>query len=156
MARFQALHINRLDKKGRASVPAPFRDTLLEQGLKGMYARASDRHPAIECFGRDWADKRQRQIEELDPNSIEYEDSLYGFFGKVHELTFDAEGRVLLPGAFVAHARLADRVAFIGLGSHFAIWEPQSLDAFMNAGARREAERLPRAPGGAQTGGGRA
>lgn len=148
MARFQALHINRLDKKGRASVPAPFRDTLLEQGLKGMYARASDRHPAIECFGRDWADKRQSHIEQLDPNSIEYEDALYTFFGKVHELAFDTEGRVRLPGLLVSHAKLAERVAFVGLGSHFTIWEPQALEAFMTGAARRENERLPRAPGG--------
>jgi MraZ protein len=42
-------------------------------------------------------------------------------------LAFDDEGRVVLPEAFIAHAHIEERIAFVGLGRKFQLWDPERL-----------------------------
>jgi transcriptional regulator MraZ len=137
MAHFQGHYTNRLDKKGRVSIPAPFRDILVSQGLKGMIASASLLYPAIEGFGNEYVEKRRSEIDRLDPGSIEFEDAEYTFFARIKELAFDSEGRVTLPESMISHARLAEQVGFIARGRTFEIWEPAAFEAAEQARKQR-------------------
>ncbi|HEX6103749.1 MAG TPA: division/cell wall cluster transcriptional repressor MraZ, partial [Alphaproteobacteria bacterium] len=52
------------------------------------------------------------------------------------------EGRIVLPETIIAHARIADAVAFVGQGKTFAIWDPAGAEEFLSkAGQRALAER---------------
>ena len=47
-------YVNKIDKKGRGSVPKPFRDSFKGQGFKGIYAYPLFKYPAIEACGEDF------------------------------------------------------------------------------------------------------
>ena len=54
MALFIDTFTNRVDRKGRVSVPAPFRAALAGNGFHGVVAFPSFKYPAIQCAGLDW------------------------------------------------------------------------------------------------------
>ena len=53
MAVFIDTFINKIDRKGRVSVPAPYRAALVGQLFQGIVAFPSFKHPAIQCAGMD-------------------------------------------------------------------------------------------------------
>ena len=65
---FLATFVNKIDAKGRVSVPAKFREILEAQGARTLYARASTAGAAIVAGGSDWMalaarhDRRSRPV----------------------------------------------------------------------------------------------
>ena len=53
---FVSTTVNKLDAKGRVSVPAPFRQILAQQNLHGLYCIPSFVSPALEAFGEGFSD----------------------------------------------------------------------------------------------------
>ena len=66
------------------------------------------------------------------------DDRSFAILSNTQLLSWDENGRVRLPDDFIAHAGLKDRVAFVGMGRKFQVWD---ADAF----AAVRAERLARA-----------
>jgi transcriptional regulator MraZ len=58
MALFFGTHVMRIDRKGRVSVPAPFRTALAGQAFQGIIAVPSFQHQAVECGGIEWMTSR--------------------------------------------------------------------------------------------------
>ena len=54
MALFIDTFVNKIDRKGRVSVPATFRATLAEQTFQGIVAFPSFKLQALHCAGMDW------------------------------------------------------------------------------------------------------
>jgi MraZ protein len=48
---------------------------------------------------------------------------------RVQQLPTDDGGRVRLPDAMIAHAGLKDKVAFVGMGQKFKIWDADAYAA---------------------------
>jgi MraZ protein len=137
---FLSTFVNRIDAKGRVSVPAKFRDILEAQGARTIYARTSTVEPMIEAGGPEWMAHTYAQIEEHDPTSELYDDYAMSLLGDTVELTVDSEGRVVLPEGLLRHAGLEEAAAFVGVGSHFRIWEPKALEMRMVKARRSAAE----------------
>jgi MraZ protein len=131
---FVSTVVNRLDAKGRVSVPAPFRQILANQNLSGVYCIPSFSLPALEAFGETMLAKTQERLNQYDPlfNS-DYDDEAYAVLGLTQFLKFDDDGRVTLPADLIAHAGIAERVAFVGLGIKFQIWDPVRFEAHQKA-----------------------
>ena len=53
MALFLSRYDNKVDKKGRVSVPAPYRAALASQNFAGIVAYPSPVSDAVECCGMD-------------------------------------------------------------------------------------------------------
>ena len=53
VALFLSTFVNKIDRKGRVSVPAPFRAALAGQSFHGLVAFRSYKLPAVEAFGFD-------------------------------------------------------------------------------------------------------
>lgn len=117
---------NRIDKKGRVSVPAPFRAVLNAEGAAALFVFASMRHPCIEGCGADYFRKLHAQVEAMDPFSPERDAFAAVVFGQTAQLSMDGEGRVGLPEALIAGAKLSDEAVFVGKGETFEIWEPKA------------------------------
>ena len=64
----------------------------------------------------------------LDLFSDEQDDLATAIFADSHQLSFDGDGRVLLPPALIAHAKITDRAAFVGKGDLFQVWNPETLE----------------------------
>ena len=150
MPLFLSTFENKVDKKGRVSVPAAFRAELIDQGFAGVIAFPSFVHPAIEGWGKERLKALAGGIDTLDPFSDQRDDFANAILAEAAELAFDGEGRVVLPEKLKAHARIAETATFVGRGATFQIWEPATFAAAQAEGIRRARESravLKMAPG---------
>lgn len=138
---FLATFVNRIDAKGRVSVPAKFREILDAQGARSIFARASTAEASIVAGGPDWMAHLHSMVEEHDPSSEVHDDFAYSLLGDTVELTIDSEGRVVFPEDLLRHAGLEDGAAFVGVGNCFEIWEPRALEIRKLKARRATAER---------------
>ncbi len=155
MAVFIGTFDNRVDRKGRVSVPAQFRQALAGQSFQGIVAFRSYRVAAIEACGIDFMERLNDSISAMDLFSDVHEDLAATIFADSQQLPFDGDGRVMLPGRLAEHAGISERAAFVGKGQLFQIWEPASLERHMAEArnrARSQGLTLPLRP---NDGGGR-
>jgi MraZ protein len=141
---FVSTIVNKLDAKGRVSIPAPFRQILAQQTLRGFYCFPSFVSPALEAFGEDLLADFQRRLGAVDPLfSEDYDAQAQAVVGETQLLNFDDEGRVRLPDDFLAHAGIKDRVLFVGMIQKFQIWDPDRFEPVrLERIARARATRL--------------
>jgi len=124
---------NKVDRKGRVSVPAPFRQALADLSYQGIVAFPSRRAEVIEACGIDLMEKMIE--EDLQVNLLD--DAPDGpaapIFYDLQQLPFDGEGRVILPAAFCDYAGIAEYATFVGVGKLFQIWRPERLAEYKAA-----------------------
>jgi len=149
---FLSTYVNKIDKKGRVSVPATFRAALARQEFQGIIAYISLLNPCIEGCGMERIEKLKNQLEQLDPYSEERDAFAATIFGGSVQLPFDGEGRVMLPEWLIEKVKIGEQAMFVGKGDTFEIWSPAAFDSYA-AKAREIAweKRLKlRADGGKQ------
>jgi|SRR5690606_16919428 MraZ protein len=130
MELFRGRFTNRIDAKGRVSVPAKFRSVSASQGLNGIICFPSIQGAFIEGCGPAFSTVIDEMLDRLDPFSRERDLLAAVLIGGSAELMFDSDGRVVLPEELREHARIADEATFVGLGQKFQIWEPKAYLAF--------------------------
>lgn len=128
MAALIGRHVNKIDKKGRVSVPKPFRDAFLQQSFAGVFVFPSFKFPAIEASGEAFMDRVVSSLDELDMFSDEQDDLASTILENSHPLPFDPEGRVVLPQDIIDHAGIAEQAVFVGRGARFQIWNPETYE----------------------------
>lgn len=127
---FLSTYRNRIDKKGRISVPSPFRAHLAKEEFQGIVAYVSMRHGCIEACGTGRFQKLQAHIESMDPFSEERDALSTTVFSESVLLSFDTEGRVMLPAHLLQAAGISEEAVFAGKGETFEIWEPSAYEAY--------------------------
>jgi MraZ protein len=128
VALFMSTYVNKVDRKGRVSVPATFRAQLIGSSFPGIAAYPVLGEDVLEAAGVD----RMQAISAAsdDPEQPEDQRELYrGILSRAQLLPFDPEGRILLPERFVAYAHITESAAFVGRGPTFQIWEPDRFAA---------------------------
>jgi MraZ protein len=120
---FLSTYVNKVDRKGRVSVPATFRTALAAQRFPGIVVFPSYKYPALEANGIEWMEQLAARLDTLDKFSDQHE-NLEMLFASSRELAFDSEGRIALPPDLAAHAEITESVAFVGVGRNFQLWEP--------------------------------
>ncbi len=122
MALFLSTYTNKVDKKGRVSVPAPFRSVLANQHFSGIIAYPSFVYDCIEACGMDRIEQLSNSIDAMDPYSEERDAFAASILGGSMQLSFDENGRILLPETLIESAKLTDKAVFVGKGQTFEIW----------------------------------
>ena len=128
-AAFMGVFTNKVDSKGRVSVPAPFRAAIGRGGFQGIVAMRSIRDgvDAIEAFAHDTMSRLAANLTEpFAPSG----DIAGGLFMEAIEVPFDSEGRIVLPDALRTFAHVGDSALFLGRGPYFHIWEPDAGNAY--------------------------
>lgn len=149
---------NKIDKKGRVSVPATFRAALVKasgkgEDFSGIIAYASFINHCVEACGIGRIRKLSERIESLDPFSEERDAFATTILGGSVQLPFDGEGRVMLTESLIGVAGLSDMALFVGKGETFEIWEPKVFEEYAVRSrelAREKRLRLRGDTGGAQ------
>ena len=141
MALFIDTFVNKIDRKGRVSVPATFRAALAGQSFQGIVTFPSFQLHALHCAGMDWMQSLIEGTQKVDLFSPEHDDLTASLFADAKQLPFDGEGRIMLPEALCAHAQLTDAAAFAGRGRYFEIWEPKALEAYKAEARKRAADQ---------------
>jgi MraZ protein len=144
MALFLSKYLNKVDRKGRVSVPAQFRAQLAGQSFKGVVVYRSPKLRALDGFSMEQMEQLSARLNHFDLFSDDQDDLAATIFGGSVPLPFDGEGRITLPQDLAEFVGIDEQVAFVGLGAKFQIWEPAAYDA-------HEAEARERARGKALT-----
>ena len=143
---FLSTYVNKVDRKGRVSVPATFRASLAAQRFPGIVAFPSYKYPAIDGNGIERMEELAARLEILEEFSDEHENLAALLFAPSQRLPFDTEGRIVLPPDLAEHAFITDSAAFVGLGKSFQIWEPGRFAehlANLRERARRQGTKIP-------------
>ena len=127
---FLSSYENKLDKKGRVSVPATFRSHLNSLGYNGFITYPSFNHTALEACSQDRIEKLSQTIDSLNPFEEKRDFFATSVLSESENLQFDTEGRVSLSNKLLNHAKIKDNVLFVGLGKTFQIWEPNNFEKF--------------------------
>lgn len=130
MDRFVSTFTNKVDAKGRVSVPASFRDVLTRGGYEGgVYCYPSLDTPALDAGGEALARKIDALLDGLDDYSDERDELSVALYGDVQILKIDGDGRIVLPATLREHAGITGQVTFVGMGQKFQLWEPGRFEA---------------------------
>ena len=121
---------NKIDKKGRVSVPASFRSYLNSLGYNGFIGYPSFNNPALEGCSQDRIEKLSNTIDSLNPFEEKRDYFATSVLSGSENFQFDPEGRVSITQKLLNHANIKNSVLFVGLGKTFQIWEPRSFEKF--------------------------
>jgi len=127
---FLSTYENKLDKKGRVSVPAAFRSYLSNLGYNGIVCFPSFNHPSIEAWPQDRIEKITNAIDSLDPFEEKKDYFATSILSESINLQFDSEGRIALTKKLLKHSKIRNSILFVGQGKIFQIWEPTSFEKF--------------------------
>ena len=127
---FLSTYENKLDKKGRVSVPASFRSQLSSQGFNGFIAYPSFNHTALDGCAQDRIEKLSESIDSLGPFEDKRDYFATSVLSESISLNFDSEGRVSIPEKLLKHAKIKSSIVFVGLGKVFQMWDPSLFEKF--------------------------
>ena len=135
---FLSTYENKLDKKGRVSVPASFRSYLSNLGYNGVICYPSFNNQSIEAWPQDRIEKISNAIESLNPFEEKRDFFATSVLSESINLQFDSEGRISLTSKLLKHAKIKSSMIFVGQGKTFQIWEPTIFEKF-KVNARKKA-----------------
>ena len=123
---FVSKFINKIDKKGRISLPSIFRGALPKDHKNEIILSKSLRNNFIDGLSVDRVNEIAKRINDLDFFSEEHEDFTTSIFSEMLPTNLDKEGRFLIPESLKKHANISLEATFIGQGHFFQIWEPKA------------------------------
>ena len=130
---------NKIDKKGRVSVPASFRTILAKEDFNGIVAYPSFVNDCVEACGMKRMEKISGAIDSMDPYSDERDSFAVSILGESKQLSMDSDGRVTLTNELCEKANLSDKAIFVGKGQTFEIWNPAAYEKY-SSNARKFAK----------------
>lgn len=148
---FISTYENKVDRKGRVSVPAAYRSALGTEAYQGVIAYPSLTDGAVEAFGRGMLDELNRRRLDQTLDGGDFTQALVGrsddglvetIMAISSEIPFDGEGRIILPARLVEHAGITDRATFVGRGTRFQIWAPEAYEKHQAAEVEALRNRL--------------
>ena len=145
MALFLSTYTNKVDKKGRVSVPANFRAALQKEDFHGIISYSSFVNDCIEACGMERMAQLSESIDNLDPYSEERDAFAAAILGGSFQLPFDGEGRIILPEILMEDSGIKDQAVFVGKGATFEIWSPGKFEKYASKAkelARQERAKL--------------
>ena len=135
---FLSTYENKLDKKGRVSVPASFRSYLSNLGYNGVICYPSFNNQSIEAWPQDRVEKISNSIDSLNPFEEKRDFFATSILSESVSFQFDGEGRISLSSKLLKHAKIKKDMIFVGQGKTFQIWEPSLFEKF-KVNARKKA-----------------
>ena len=135
---FLSTYENKLDKKGRVSVPASYRSYLSNLGYNGVVCYPSFNNQSIEAWPQERIEKISNAIDSLNPFEEKRDFFATSILSESINLQFDSEGRISLTPKLLKHAKIKNSMLFVGQGKTFQIWEPATFEKF-KVNARKKA-----------------
>lgn len=135
-------HIN-LDAKGRLSVPARQRESLLDISAGSIVVTIDTQSSCLVLYPlREW-ERIERDVQNLptlNPAIRRFQRLVLGY---ASDLDLDSNGRILLPGALREYAHLEKRVVLVGQGNKLELWSESLWEAECEAALATEEDDLP-------------
>ena len=119
---------NKLDDKGRVSVPAKFRDDL---GHSFIVTKGLDN--CLFAYSKEeWAtfEAKLKSLPLTNPNARNF---IRFFFAGATECETDKQGRINIPTTLITYASLNRDCIIIGVNDHLEIWSSESWNSFVSS-----------------------
>lgn len=129
MSLFLSSYENRLDTKGRISVPASFRASVASDKFAGVVLYRSFTNNCIEGLSMSRMEQMAAATDKMGVFDSELDDLSAMLFADARPLSFDVTGRIVIPADLLAHAGITDTAVFVGRGNSFQIWNPAAFRA---------------------------
>ncbi len=150
MDEFVSTYTNKVDAKGRVSIPAQYRAVLAVDGFDGIYCCPTLDRQAVDAGGNRFREAIRSNLANFEPFSEDHEFLSTTLIGESEILKLDSEGRVILTDTLKEYAGLGERVTFVGQGYKFQIWEPERFTQYREE-AKNRLRDLRRMLGGRRT-----
>lgn len=128
MDEFVSSFTNKIDAKGRVSVPASFRAVLAKENSDEIFCHPALDAPALDAGGPRLVKHIRSLLEELTPYSDEKDQLATALFGESEYIKIDSDGRVVMPPRLREIVGFDTHVTFVGLGDKFQLWEPTNFE----------------------------
>lgn len=149
MSRFVGSFENRVDKKGRVSVPAPFRAVVARQTSQELYLGFDPETGAIDAWTDAFLSEVEVRIDQLPIGSRKREALEMKYFSDPFAVQIDGDGRIVLPQKLRDNAGIGEVGLFVARGKSFQLWDPDRLAARKATLAAEVTDlELPPVPGG--------
>ena len=129
MGLFLSCYENRLDTKGRISVPAAFRSSLNNENFAGVVLYRSFTHNCIEGLSMSRMEKIANATDKMGIFDGALDNISALVFADARPLQFDVTGRIVIPADLLKHANITGTALFVGRGNSFQIWNPDAFRA---------------------------
>jgi len=127
MSLFLSSYENRLDTKGRISVPASFRAGLNNEQFAGVVLYRSFTNNCIEGLSMSRMESLAAATDKMGVFDNALDDLSAMLFADARPLQFDVTGRIVIPADLLKHAGIQGRALFVGRGNSFQIWNPDEF-----------------------------
>lgn len=128
--RFTSSFFNKVDAKGRVSVPAPWRKALDARGADGaliLVPGFRDRN-CIEGYAPDTYESLAAAIAAMHPADPNRKKLEYRLMGRAVPMQVDENGRIVIGADLRAAFGLEPEAVFVGVGDSFQIWSRAAYD----------------------------
>jgi transcriptional regulator MraZ len=132
---------NRIDAKGRVSVPAQFRSIIQKAGHSELYALRSLHLPALDVGGPELLTRFDKRLEQEDPFAETADDMSFYLHADGGFLKLDGDGRITVTDFIREHTGVSVDVTFAGANTHFQMWHPDQFEAHRTKVRQRLAEK---------------
>ena len=122
---FVSHFVNKIDKKGRVSLPSLFRNVLPKSSKNEIILYKSLKSNSIEGCSSQRINEIAKRINKLDFFSEDQDDFSTSIFSEIVTTNVDKEGRFLIPEELKLYAGIKTEAAFFGQGHFFQMWEPK-------------------------------
>lgn len=135
--RFRGESLNKVDGKGRVSIPALFRRVLeagdpeWTEGLRPnlVIVYGDHRRKFLECYTIEAIDEIDAQISHMQRGSLERRMLERLMHGQSFPTQVDEDGRLVLPQKLREKIGLEGEAFFIAAGDTFQIWKPETYES---------------------------
>ncbi|HOK22845.1 MAG TPA: division/cell wall cluster transcriptional repressor MraZ [Candidatus Hydrothermia bacterium] len=115
--------IHQIDQKGRVAIPVNLRREL-KFGERLILTKGIEK--CIYIFTQDEWEKFIGRIKDFPMWDEDKRKAIRYILGESEEVEIDAQGRILIPGHLLAHAKLGFSCHFIKMPRWFEIWDPET------------------------------
>ena len=105
-----------IDAKGRTSLPAKFRESLAAAGEPRIVLMQYPHWRAIAALPQSVWSELVKKVMAASPLDAKFQRNVLRFVSSAQEVDLDVHGRVLVPPALRAYARLEKEVVWVGMG----------------------------------------
>ena len=128
-----------IDAKGRLAIPAKYRDHLLFKKEESIVVTRDPQYPALKIYPGSVWNKISSELQSLQGLDPIVRNLQWTILGNASVSAFDPSGRmlILLPAELREYAEIhkTEKVAFIGMGNKFEIWNDQNWDMRQTGGS---------------------
>ena len=133
--RFRGESVQKVDAKGRVSIPAHFRRVLEEGDPNWSEGKSPEfiivygdhRRSFLECFTIDAANEVDERIARMPRGSVKRRAMEQLFNGQSMPATVDETGRIVLPSKLRQKIGIDAEAYFMAMGDTFQIWKPETF-----------------------------